>query len=102
MPAVREALQRMEREFAIARKENARLLKFVHGYGSRGQGGDICLAVQKTLLEMVSGGKIRVCIFGENWAKSDAATWQLLKAHPELKDDPDLGRGNRGITIVVL
>jgi hypothetical protein len=39
---------------------------------------------------------------GENWSQSDDAAWQLLKAHPELKSDPDLGRANRGITIVVL
>lgn len=102
MPLVCEALQRLERELALARRENAKLLKLVHGYGSSGEGGEIRIAVQKTLVEMAASGKIRGCIFGENWSKSDEAVWKLLKTHPELKNDPDLGRRNRGITIVVL
>jgi hypothetical protein len=102
MPLVREALQHLERELALARGDSATMLKLVHGYGSSGAGGEIRIAVQKMLVEMVRDGKIRDCIFGENWSKSDDAAWQLLKAHPELKNDPDLGRANRGITIIVL
>ncbi len=102
MPLVREALQRLDRELAVARQEKAALLKLVHGYGSTGEGGDIRIAVQKRLLELSQNGQIRGCIFGENWLKSDEASWKLLKSHPELKRDSDLGRGNRGITIVLL
>jgi hypothetical protein len=102
MPQVHEALQRMDRELALARQEKATLLKLVHGYGSTGAGGDICIAVQKRLLEMVHSGQIRACIFGENWSKSDDAAWKLLQRYPELKSDSDLGRRNRGITIVLL
>ena len=78
------------------------MLKIIHGYGSTGAGGDIRIAVQKRLYELAEAGQIRGCIFGENWAKSDEATWRLLQAHPELKSDPDLGRGNQGITVVVI
>jgi hypothetical protein len=102
MPLVREALQRLERELALARQEKALLLKLVHGYGSTGAGGDIRIAVQKRLLEMIQNNHIRGCIFGENWSKSDDATWKLLQSHPDLKSDADLGRSNRGITIVLL
>jgi hypothetical protein len=102
MPLVREALQRLERELAIARQEKVTVLKLVHGYGSTGVGGEICVAVQKRLREMSKSGQIRDCIFGENWAKSDEAAWKLLQAKPELKSDSDLGRKNRGITIVLL
>jgi hypothetical protein len=102
MPSVQEALQRLDRELALARKEKATLLKLIHGYGSTGAGGDICIAVQKRLLELAQGGQIRGCIFGENWAKSDEQTWRLLQAQPALKTDSDVGRGNRGITIVLL
>jgi hypothetical protein len=102
MPQVHEALQRLTRELALARQEKATLLKLVHGYGSTGVGGDIRIAVQKRLLEMTQNGQIRGCIFGENWSKSDDATWKLLQSHPELKNDSDLGRRNRGITIVFL
>jgi hypothetical protein len=102
MPQVHEALQRLERELALARQDKANLLKLIHGYGSTGAGGDIRIAVQKRLLEMVQNGHIRSCIFGENWSKSDKVTWKLLQSHAELKSDPDLGRSNRGITIVLL
>jgi hypothetical protein len=101
MPSVHEALQRLERELADARREGIVLLKIVHGYGSSGAGGDIRLAVQRRLCELADGGQIRGCIFGENWAKSDELTWKLLREHDRLKADCDLGRGNRGITIVV-
>jgi hypothetical protein len=99
---VHEALQRLERELSIARRDGIRLLKVVHGYGSSGAGGDIRIAVQKRLCEMAEGGQIRECIFGENWAKSDAVSWELLRENRELKSDSDLGRRNQGITIVVL
>jgi hypothetical protein len=101
MPLVREALQRLDRELARARQEKTLLLKLVHGYGSTGAGGDIRIAVQKRLLEMIQNNQIRGCIFGENWSKSDDAAWKLLQSHPDLKSDADLGRGNRGITIVL-
>ena len=102
MPVVSEALRRLEREIALARQERHPLIKVVHGYGSRGVGGEIRIAVQKRLREHVESGEIRNCIFGESWGKSDEVTWRLLGERPELKRDPDLGRANRGITIVVL
>ncbi len=102
MPLVREALQRLERELSLARQEKTTLLKIVHGYGSTGEGGDIRIAVQKRLVEMQQNGLIRVCIFGENWSKSDEVSWKLLQSRAELKSDSDLGRRNRGITIVLL
>lgn len=102
MPSVHDALQRLDRELAVARQEKTTLLKLVHGYGSTGAGGDIRIAVQKRLVELAQGGQIRGCIFGENWSKSDEQTWRLLQSQPALKTDSDLGRRNRGITIVLL
>jgi hypothetical protein len=102
MPQVQEALERMDRELALARQGNLTLLKLVHGYGSTGAGGDIRIAVQKRLVEMAQNGQIRGCIFGEDWSKSAEAAWKLLQSNAELKSDSDLGRGNRGITIVLL
>jgi hypothetical protein len=99
---VHEALQRLERELSVARRDGIKLLKVVHGYGSTGAGGDIRIAVQKRLSEMAEGGQVRACIYGENWAKSDAMSWKLIRENRELKSDSDLGRRNQGITIVVL
>jgi hypothetical protein len=102
MPVVREALLQMERELATARAEGCDLVKLIHGYGSSGEGGEIRIAAQKRLLEMSERGEIRAAIFGENWAKSDARAWKIVSARKELKLDRDLGKGNRGITIVEL
>jgi hypothetical protein len=102
MPLVYQALQQLDRELAAAREQKQMLLKLIHGYGSSGAGGEIRIAVQKHLVEMASRGDIRGCIFGENWAKSDAQAWALINLRPELKQDPDLGKRNRGITIVAL
>ncbi len=99
---MQKALERLGAELALARKENCALLKLIHGYGSTGMGGDIRIAVQKRLRELVEAGGLRGCIFGENWSKSDDDTWRLLQTWAELKNDPDLGRRNRGITIVIL
>lgn len=102
MPSVADALQRLQRELALARQSKFKLLKLVHGYGSTGAGGDIRIAVQKSLMAMLQESQIRGCIFGENWTKSDEVTWRLLQSKPEVKNDPDLGRRNRGITVVLL
>ena len=101
-PTVHEALQRLDREIARARQQNLTWLKVIHGYGSTGAGGDIRIAVQKRLHELVAAGQIAGCILGEEWAKSSEEVWRMLQAHAELKADPDLGRRNPGITIVVL
>jgi hypothetical protein len=102
MPTVAEALSQLVRELAIARQKGNHVVKLVHGYGSTGVGGEIRIAVQARLREMVDRGEIQACIFGEDWSKSDAQAWLLLRTYSSLKGDPDLGRKNLGITIVVL
>lgn len=101
-PSVQEALQRLEREIAVARREQRFLLKIVHGYGSTGVGGDIRIAVQRRLRELLDAEQIEACIFGEDWTKSTDLVWRLLLKEPDLKRDADLGKGNRGITVVLL
>jgi hypothetical protein len=102
MPSVQEALNRLDREIALARQQKHSLLKVIHGYGSSGAGGDIRIAVQRRLCDWAEAGQIRGCIFGEHWSKSDDATWRLLQAKSDLKSDLDLGRRNQGITVVLL
>jgi hypothetical protein len=101
-PTVHAALERLDRELLLAKGQECALLKVIHGYGSKGTGGDIRIAIQKRLRELVSAGEIGGCIFGENWSKADDETWRILQTRAQLKDDPDLGRRNLGITIVIL
>ena len=101
-PTVQEALNRLEREVALARQRGCSILKIIHGYGSTGAGGDIRIAVQLRLRELADAGAIRGCVFGEEWSTSSERVWTLLKSCPELKSDPDLGKRNLGITVVLL
>jgi hypothetical protein len=102
MPSVSEALQRLDREISAARRQQQFLLKVIHGYGSTGVGGDIRVAVQRRLKELAEAGEIRGCIFGENWSKTDEVAWRVLREQPELKKDADLGRGNSGVTVILI
>jgi len=102
MPSIEQARARLETELRSARQSGVKVLKLVHGYGSTGVGGDLRIALQSTLKQMANRHEIDDCIYGENWRTSDERTWELLKRMPELKNDSDLGKGNKGITLVVL
>jgi hypothetical protein len=102
LPSVEQARARLSTEMNIARQSGVGVLKIIHGYGSSGVGGDLRIALQATLRQMAERSEIRACIYGENWRKSDEQAWALLKQFPELKEDRDLAKGNRGITLVVL
>ena len=101
-PTVPSALSLLEDVLRIARKERFVAVKLIHGYGSSGVGGDIRIAVQKTLAQKVAAKEVRAFVAGEDWRISNEDTWALLKRCPELKQDSDLGKANRGITVVVL
>lgn len=101
-PSIPQAMARLNQEIKTARAAGKTILKIIHGYGSSGVGGDLRIALQSAARQKVEGGEIRACIYGENWRKSDATSWELVKRFPALKNDKDFGRGNRGIMIVVL
>jgi hypothetical protein len=102
MPTVEQARLRMERELQVARQEKCVAVKLIHGYGSSGAGGALRIELQKDLRKLVDQGTIKAFVAGEDWRKSDETTWELLKRFPEWKSDHDLGRGNQGISVVVL
>ena len=101
-PTVDQGLLRLEYELTSARQNGGRVLKVIHGYGSSGVGGALRIEVWKVLDRYKQDGKIHDFIPGEDFRASNESTWVLLKRFPELKQDRDLGRGNRGITIIVL
>lgn len=102
MPSVPQARARLSTEIRMAQQTGVKVLKLIHGYGSSGVGGDLRIALQSTLRQMVQAQEILDCIYGENWRTSDGRSWELLKRLAELKADGDLGKGNRGITLVIL
>jgi hypothetical protein len=102
MPRVEEARLRMQHELHRAREQGYKAVKLVHGYGSSGAGGALRNELQKELRKAAQEKTIRAVIAGEDWRISDETTWELLKRYPEWKQDSDLGRGNKGISIVLL
>lgn len=102
MPSVEQARARLQTELRAARQTGVKVLKLIHGYGSTGLGGDLRIALQSTLRRMAQQHEICDCIYGENWRTSDERSWDLIKRMPELKGDGDLGKGNKGITVVIL
>jgi hypothetical protein len=102
MPRVEQARLRMQHELAVARTHGIVAVKLIHGYGSSGAGGALRNELQKELRRASAAKSVACFIAGEDWTISDETTWSLLKKYPEWKHDSDLGRGNKGISIVVL
>jgi hypothetical protein len=101
-PARNEALLRLEFELRRARQAKAVAVKLIHGYGSSGVGGVLREVVQDVLRQMQREGTIRAFVAGEDWRISNEVAWEIQKQVPELKRDRDLGRANRGISVVLL
>jgi Smr domain len=101
-PRVNEALLRLDRAITSARQDGIALVKLIHGYGSSGVGGRIKEEVASALARHKRSSLIRDFIPGEDFRISNQPTWDLLKKCPELKQDRDLSKNNRGITMVII
>lgn len=102
MPKVEEARLRMLFELEAARRAGYTAVKLIHGYGSSGTGGALRTELQKELRRMAQNGKVRSFLAGEHWRTSEEVAWALVKRFPEWKQDSDFGKGNKGISLVVL
>jgi hypothetical protein len=102
LPSLEEARRRLLAEIEGARQEGVRLLKVVHGYGSSGSGGTLCVGIRKSLRLRVKEGKAVVMIPGERFSADTNESRQLLQRHPSVRGDRDFNRMNPGITIVEL
>jgi hypothetical protein len=101
-PLVASALQKLQTELATGRQQNLRVLTVIHGYGSSGKGGAICVECRKVLAYLKGLGEINTFIHGEDFRQKSGATRDLLRRFPQLATNVNLNKGNRGITIVVL
>lgn len=101
-PTRDQACQRLEAALARARKDGIRAVKVIHGYGSTGTGGVLRFAIRGYLRRTKERGEIALFVNGESWSRYDARSQDMLGKAPQLRLDCDLGRGNRGITMVLL
>jgi len=102
MPLVEEAVSRMNMGLQELRVSQEKLVKLIHGYGSTGTGGKIRTGVRGELAAMKRKKLIRDYIPGEDFGPLDAASRKLAESSTTIPRDPDWGRMNPGITIVVL
>ena len=101
-PSIEQAIALFEINLESCRLEGVKVVKVIHGYGSHGVGGGICSTLRENLKTMKKNGQIKDYLLGTEW---DISNPKCLKIFTKLKDcynDEDVGRGNPGITIVVL
>ena len=102
MPVVSEAVSRMRMGIQEMRVSRIKVVKLIHGYGSTGRGGKLRVGIREELAAMQRRNLIKGYIPGEHFGPTDAASRKLADQIPSVTRDPDDGRMNHGITIVVL
>ena len=102
LPTLDEARRLVIEEIKQAKRAGARVLKVIHGYGSSGKGGTLCVGLRKSFALRKKEGVIKEFIRGEDFSIFQDATLRLLEAVPELRGDPDLGSTNEGVTVLWL
>jgi hypothetical protein len=101
-PSLDEARRRVIAEIRKAKRERVRVLKIIHGYGSTGKGGTLCVGLRKSFALRKQEGAIKDFIPGESFSIFNNAVLQMLDAVPELRGDPDLSATNEGVTVLWL
>ena len=102
MPLVEEAIDRLHIGLQEMRVSRVKVVKLIHGYGSTGRGGKICTGVRRELTDMKRRKLIRDFIPGEDFGPMDPASRKLAEQEKSVTRDPDYGRMNHGITMVIL
>ena len=102
MPTLDVAMPLLTERLRALKKTGVKAVKIIHGYGSTGKGGRLRKATLTLLDELRKSGSIREFVGGEQWTKFELRTLTLIDRMPQLYNDQDLERHNRGITIVFL
>jgi len=98
MPTVNEAVSIADSKIETSKINGVKIIKFIHGYGSKGKGGNIKNAIRNHLKMMRFG----YSIYGEDFSTKNIKTQNILRSIPELKMDSDLNKQNKGITLFIL
>ena len=100
MPTAEAAWTHLQGAIEGARLRGVRILKVVHGYGSSGVGGKIRRRVRTGAAKLIESGKLKGMVFGEEWGPFSATARAWVDAVPALRNDPDYGKENEGITLL--
>ena len=102
LPTLDEARRLVIEEIKRAKREGVRVLKVIHGYGSSGQGGALCVGLRKSFRLRKKEGVVRDFIAGEDFSIFSDRALALLESVPQLRGDPDLDATNEGVTFIWL
>jgi hypothetical protein len=102
LPTVDEARRSVMEEIRRAKREGIRVLKVIHGYGSSGKGGALCIGLRKSFKLRKKEGVIRDFVPGEDFSIFNNTVLSMLEAMPSLRGDCDLNATNEGVTVLWL
>ena len=102
MPVLDEARRLVIGEIKQAKREGVKVLKVIHGYGSSGKGGALCVGLRKSFGLRKKEGVIKDFIAGEDFTIFNPTVLAMLESVPTLRGDPDLNATNEGITVLWL
>jgi hypothetical protein len=102
LPTVDEARRSVMEEIRRSKREGVRVLKVIHGYGSSGKGGALCIGLRKSFKLRKKEGVIRDFVPGEDFSIFNDTVLSMLEAVPALRGDRDLNATNEGVTVLWL
>lgn len=102
MPSLEEARRSVIDAIRRAKQGKVRVLKIIHGWGSSGKRGTLCLGLRRSFKLRKKEGVIRDFVPGEHFSIFNKTVLDLLEAVPELRGDPDLNATNEGVTVLWL
>lgn len=102
MPTVEAGQKKLYFEIVTARRQGIKVIKVIHGYGSSGVGGRLKKGILEYLALKKREGFIKEYISGDDFDIFNQSTRNILEKYSELGKDNDLGRGNPGITMVLI
>lgn len=98
MPSVNEAMETLKNKIARCRQNKIKCLYIIHGYGSSGNGGAIRNKVRQWLNAQVKNGKIKVCVFGEDFNIVNEIPRGLNERYDGLEELTHVH--NHGVTVI--
>ena len=101
-PTLEEARRLVLEEMRRARREKVRVLKIIHGYGSSGSGGRLCIGLRKSFVLRKQENAILDFVRGEDFSIFNSVTLAMIDQVPQLRGDPDLDAVNEGVTLLWL
>lgn len=102
LPRVENAVFKLKLELSTLKRSGVKNVKIIHGYGSGGSGGAIRSATHQFLRDQLKQRRIRAFCPGESFGPFENSGRDIVAMAPAFRRDPDWGRQNDGVTLVVL